>query len=297
MNLLTFLGSMLSRLRKDEVMEDLRITAGEFERLVIPAYDEAAKFFKSNKFECKDLQEAIKGFYRNYKGERADKNIIVEIHSRLPNLCKNLDYISEQNEALLSSDILKDGLTAKKAIMVRAAEQMSFISRYAMDFLNYVMVCETLARGEQAERSAPIVEQKIIANIINFARLLTVYGQDPAEFQELLVDLPDVIVNEKNYGALAAVYSSNKIDPLESVVMQGFESNPIYHMRLVVAEWQANRYKVYKDKKRMLELRLLQLKMIDDKNLDPKIEREIEYIQNRVEGLEYKMAKMEHSVQ
>lgn len=296
MSLLTFLSSILPRLRKDEVLDDLRITSGEIDRLVTPAYAEAAQFFKSNKFESKELQEAIKTFYRNYKAERADKNIIVEINERLPNLKKNLDFITKENEDILSSDILKDGLTAKKAIIIRAAEQLSFISRYSLDFLNYVMVCETIEKGGSVERSAPSVEQKLIANVINFARLLAVYGKDQADFQAMFKELPDIVINEKNYQSLAAVYNSNKLDPLEATVTSGFTSNPIYHMRLVVAEWQADRYKVYKDKKRMLELRLLQLNMLDDKNPDPKIEKEIIYIQNRIEGLEFKMAKMEKSV-
>lgn len=296
MRLSDFISSILLRLRKDEVLEDLRITAGELERVVLPAYIDANKYFKSGKFESPEGQEAVKVFYRNYKANRANKNLVVEIHDRLPALLKNLQFVSDENDDLLERDILKDGLTAKKAVLLRAAEQLSFISRYSVDFLNYLLVCETLSKGGQAERSAPLVEKKLVDNVVNFARLLSVYGQEPDEFKEAFDSIPDVIVNEKTYSALAAVYSAGKLDPMETLVMSGFEANPIYHIRLVVAEWQADRYKVYKDKKRMLELRLLQLKMMDDKNPDPKVEREIEYIQNRIEGLEFKMAKMEKSV-
>lgn len=296
MRLSDFISSILPRLRKDEVLEDLRITAGELANVVTPAYVDANKYLKSSKFDSPEAQEAIKTFYRNYKADRTNKNIVVEIHDRLPNLLKNLQFVSDQNDDLLERDILKDGLTAKKAILLRAAEQLSFISRYSVDFLNYLLVVETLKKDGQAERSAPIIEKKLIDNVVNFARLLAVYGKDPEDFAEVFETLPEVVVNEKTYGALAAAYSADKLDPMETLLMSGFEANPIYHIRLVVAEWQADRYKVYKDKKRMLELRLLQLKMLDDKNPDPKIEREIEYIQNRIEGLEFKMAKMEKAV-
>lgn len=296
MRLSDFISSILPRLRKDEVLEDLRITAGELANVVTPAYVDANKYLKSSKFDSPEAQEAIKTFYRNYKADRTNKNIVVEIHDRLPNLLKNLQFVSDQNDDLLERDILKDGLTAKKAILLRAAEQLSFISRYSIDLLNYLLVVETLKKGGQAERAAPIIEKKLIDNVVNFGRLLAVYGKDPEDFVEVFDTLPEVVVNEKTYAALAAAYSADKLDPMETLLMSGFEANPIYHIRLVVAEWQADRYKVYKDKKRMLELRLLQLKMLDDKNPDPKIEREIEYIQNRIEGIEFKMAKMEKSV-
>lgn len=296
MRLSDFISSILPRLRKDEVLEDLRITAGELANVVTPAYVDANKYFKSSKFESPEAQEAIKTFYRNYKADRTNKNIVVEIHDRLPNLLKNLQFVSEQNDDLLERDILKDGLTAKKAILLRAAEQLSFISRYSIDLLNYLLVVETLKKGGHAERAAPIIEKKLIDNVVNFGRLLAVYGKDPEDFVEVFDTLPEVVVNEKTYAALAAAYSADKLDPMETLLMSGFEANPIYHIRLIVAEWQADRYKVYKDKKRMLELRLLQLKMMDDKNPDPKIEREIEYVQNRIEGIEFKMAKMEKSV-
>lgn len=296
MRLSDFISSILPRLRKDEVLEDLRITAGELEKVVTPAYMDASKYLKTSKFESSEAQEAIKTFYRNYKTAHSDKNIVIEIYERIPNLLKNLQFVSEQNDDLLERDILKDGLTAKKAILIRAAEQLSFISRYSVDFLNYLLVMETLSKGGQAERSAPIIEKKLTDNVVNFARLLATYGKDPEDFKEAFDALPEVVINEKTYSALAAAYSADKLDPMETLLMSGFAANPIYHIRLVVAEWQADRYKVYKDKKRMLELRLLQLKMLDDKNPDPKIEREIDYIQNRIEGIEFKMAKMEKSV-
>jgi hypothetical protein len=47
------------------------------------------------------------------------------------------------------------------------------------------------------------------------------------------------------------------------------------------------------NKKRLLELRLLNLKSLQDDSPDPSIEKEIVYLQNRIEGIEYKMHQME----
>ena len=296
MRILDFVRSILPRLRKDQILEDLRITAGELEKSVVPAFDDAAKYFKSEKIKDKEATDAAAVFYRNYKGSRINKHVVLELQEKMDNVVKNLAFVADQNDDLLERDVLKDGLTAKKAILVRSAEQLSFIARFSMDFLNYIYMCETKASDGAVHDLVPAQLTALKNNIPNFAAIFGLFAQEPTKFQAAFDSMPDVIVNDKTYASLAAVYADDKLDPLQVLLVQGFQGNPIYHLRLIVAEWQADRYKLMKDKKRMLELRLLNLKMLNEKNPDPKVEQEITYIQNRVETMEYKMKKMEDSV-
>ena len=297
MRILDFIRSILPRLHKDQILEDLRITSGELDKCVRPAYEDAAKYFKSGKLKSSESAEVSTAFYRNYKGSHVNKqNMILEIESKLGNVIKNLAFVTEQNEDLLERDVLRDGLTAKKAILVRSAEQLSFIARYSIDLLNHVYMCETKTLDGAVTNLVPIQLAALIANVPNFAAIFSVFAKEPEKFKADFDTMPDVVLNEKTYASLSSVYDADKLDPLQTLLIAGFEGNPIYHLRLVVAEWQAERYKLNKDKKRMLELRLLNLKMIAEKNPDPKIEQEIEYIQNRIESLEFKMKKMEDSV-
>lgn len=292
--LLDFIVSILPRIKKDDVLEDLRITTGELEQGVIPSYTDSVKFFKSEKAKSEEVVAITSVFSRNY-GKSVKGNLISEIESNLKDLHENLKFVSKEIEELLEHDIIKEGLTAKKTILLRAAEHFSFITRFSMDLLNYIYIYETKAAGAEHDELVPALKNGIEQNIMNFARLYAAYSDRPTAFQKLLNNLPDVVVNEKTYESLAAVYRES-LDPLPSVFSKGFENNPIYHLRLVLAEYQANRYKSFKDKKRMLELRLLNLKMVADDNPDPKVQQEIVYIQSRIEGIEYKMRRMEESV-
>ena len=297
MRLFNFINSLLPRIRKDEVLEDLRITLGELNNNVIPAYADAVQFLKEFKAKSEDNKGLASIFYRNYalKASR-QQDLITEIDSKLKNVRENLEMVRDMNESLLEEDLFKEGLSAKKAILVRSAEQLSFITRYSVDLLNYFYVNETKESSEATTKLLPVQIQRIEANIVNFAHVLSVFGEEPKAFEKFFEAMPDVVVNDKTHAAIAAVYSDDKIDPIGSKIALGFEGNPIYHLRIVIAEWQANRYKVAKDKKQMLELRLLNLKMLQESSQDPRLEKEIEYIQNRIESLEYKMAKMEQSV-
>lgn len=293
---LDYLKSLLPRLKRDDVMEDLRFTGEELEGNVIPAFKEAGKFFKNGKFKADSLNELNTAFFRNYKLKAKGGNIVLTVEDLLPNLHVNLKFVVDALEELLEHDILKDGLTAKKANLVRSAEYFSFITRYAIDFLDYVYMQETKASGGSVSDMPPVKEKSLRDNVINFALLLNSNAQRPEDFAKMFDEMPDVVVNERTFGALSAVYKHESLSPLQSPLIHNFEGNPVYHLRLIVAEWQANRYKAFKDRKRVLELRLLNLKMLQEDNQDPRLQQEIDYIQSRIEGIEYKMSKMEESV-
>jgi hypothetical protein len=105
-----------------------------------------------------------------------------------------------------------------------------------------------------------------------------------------------MIIDKDSFEAASSIYKREAIDPIGGGMVAGFEMNPIYHFRLMIAEWQADRYKSYKEKKKLLEVKLLNLKIAKDGKRDPKLDREVNYYESLVEDLEYKMSKMEESV-
>ena len=73
-------------------------------------------------------------------------------------------------------------------------------------------------------------------------------------------------------------------------------SNPIYHLRLLVAEAQANRYKEASELKQVLELRILNLAKANQNSPDAHLQKEILYTQSRVDAATAKMREYEESV-
>lgn len=300
MKIISFIKALLPRLSKEQILEDLRVTNAELEQIVNPNYFQAQTFFKSSKFASKTNKDLSDGFYRNFdlQGSSKQGSFIGEIARRTPFLQENLTYITEMIENLMERDVLNEGLSAKKAILIRAAEHMSFITRYSVDLLNYVYINETIATGadlEQNDLSAGQITH-ITKNLAMFSMLLSDYGIPNKDFSKLIGKIPEVNVNSKTANTLLGAYKERDIDPFSSGYVAGFTGNPIYHIRLVVAEWQSNRYKANKDKKKILELRLLHLKLSQDKKHDPKIENEINYIQNRVDKIEHYLRDVESTL-
>lgn len=301
LNILNFINSLRPRMARDDVLEDLNSTDQELLHAVLPSLEQASGFFKSYKPVSEGFKTLVQTFYRNVgNGSRQRGSLIEDLEDRMKEVKKNLQFVIKSQEELLEKDIISEGLTAKKAVLLQAGENLSFVTRYTLDLLTYLYQEEAkdLSEGQVAETDMPPNKVKLVmGSMPNYARLLGKYSMPHAKFVEALDKMPDVAINNATAAALAAVYQEDKLNPFSTSFVQNFDGNPIYRLRLMVAEWQANRYKVAKDKKKMLELRLLNLKLLQEKNPSPQLENEISYIQNRIEGLEAKMHRMEESVQ
>jgi hypothetical protein len=300
----SYLSSLLPFFKKDTVLEDLRITKDELEA-VIKSYQEAETVFKAGRFKNEKTTRLAKDYQLGITNKLGSRNFINDITKRLENVYDNVLTVELLLDKTLEKDIIKDGLTAKKASLIQAANYSSFISRFSYDVLNYVYVLETeqtekLLKSKDVEGTSELPPAKInyiISNISSFGRLLDVLGLPNKEFVKVIDDLPDVVVNEKTIVSLDGVYGESNLTPFSSQLAKGFmEMGPIYHFRIAIAEWQARRYKANQDKKQLLELRKLNLEMENDKNPSPKVQAEIEYLATRIGNVEYSMKQMEEAV-
>lgn len=302
LHILNFISSMPRRLSSKDIAEDLRTTKKEFTEGVLPFFETFSEYYSKNGFKSPLALGLVESFNRNFHGDRirSGKTPIPTMYQCLKNAQKNFDYVVKEQDNLLEQDILQDGLTAKKSILIRAGAQIGMLGRYALDLATVILDAETRALDPNTTQDTKPIAKKqndIVSMMPGFAGMLEVYGMDPQEFKKNLMDLPDVVLNSQTAAALAGVYREEKLDPLSSAQVARFDSNPIYRLRLFAAEWQANRYKAYKDKKKMLELRLLNLQQVQEKTPNPAIESQIAYLQNRIDGYEAKMKRMEESVE
>jgi hypothetical protein len=299
MKLYDFAKRLLPSLEKNRVVEDLRVTIAELENSVVPNYSQGSEFFKLNKVKSDALKDLSDIFYRNLTDKSSKQSsMIADIYKRLPNLIENTKRIQQLVESELERDMIREGLTASKIAIIRAAESISFISGYALDLLNYAYVQETTTIvGDSNELDMSIAKIKHVENNMSrFAKMIGEYAIQPDEFRKVLKEIPEVVINEKTEMSVSGVYKESILDPFNTGYMVGFYYNPIYHLRLAVSEWQAGRYKANKDKKKVLELRLLHLKLKSENKSDPKLEQEITYLQSRIDKIERDLKRVEEDL-
>ena len=301
MNLYAFIKGLLPKIEKDTVVEDLGTTIKDLDNVTIPSLSQASAFFRTYKFkgdETAKLEKAWKDTYRTKLMKQP--TFVGDVHVAMGNLRANASFVLKQVEDISSRDMVSQALTAQKAILVRAAEHMSFCTRFATDLLNLVYDSESSKVMEKASHEEIAIpkhsRERILRQMATFGRLMSIYGVDPGLFSKSYVKVPDLLLNQDTVEIVAQTYNETEIDPFNGTLQAGFIGSPIYHLRMVYADWQTRRYKAAQDKKTALELRLLHLKNQSEGNSNAAIEKEIQYTQDRIDKYDRYIGEVEEDL-
>ena len=299
LNIMGLVNRMLPTLSKSELETDLDVSLDTL-ATASTAYQDLKEAYSATKFKNSSAQELINLWYKEFKHEKSGlklstvKNFPVDMVTVLANMTENAKVIKTEVEDISNEVIVSKALSIYKGNVVRAVEHYFFMTRYALDLLNYLYTLEAIHGGVDLQKEAmPNAKQIefVTKNMWIFARMTSVYGQDPAKFKGILGNL--------SHAAIATVdeaYSNYKADTVDIFddLPSGFIGSPIYTVRLIYSQWEADRYKQLKDKKKLLELRSLHLKLIQEQGGgDLNTERELAYLQKRITDIDYKVAKIE----
>ena len=298
MSIFNFVKKLLPRIERRTVSEDLRTTEKEAISIVLPAWDAASTYFKLNKPVSDESHEMSMLFYRNFDLRGASKcpNFIMDIERRLPILHKNIAFLQNVLDTQLEADILTDGLTVRSAFVLRAASNMSLITRYLLALLNYLYTVEAKHFDVQLEPGLEICKAEMKYVDANFVRFSKLFSEYTVPLQDIVGKLPDIFLSKQAENAIKGSIQAGNLDPLAQSGVSGFVGNPIYRIRLIYAKWQNDRYESAKAKKQQLELRLLYLQMQKDEATDPIVVKEIERLQARIETHDRYLREVEESV-
>lgn len=297
MKILEYVKSLLPVVTKANIEQDIATTRNEFEKIVLPMYNTAFEQFRVMNFKSSEVKKLEADFYKRARVKVKSPNFIGDIRNFLQNALSNLEVTAAQVAEVMERDVLNEGLTARKAHLLRSAEVFAFMSRFAPDFLNYITVLEAKAyKATEISDISPAKVKYIVGRIDKFFSLMNEYGMDPKTFKNSLTKIPEVGITSGNTDSIKGVFKPEEIDPFSSSLISNFVGSPIYHIRLAIAEWQANRYKAAQDKKKMLELRLLYLKSMETEESNPQLEKEINYINGRIEKVDRYLQEVEESV-
>lgn len=301
MKALQFLKSLLPNFAKQTVLDDIRITRMVITTVTYPAYQDALKVFGARKLVNAGLVKDWDVYRRNVKGAQG-ANTIVAIEKSFKEMIAKLELIEKLVEKDYNDDIEGSGVTYYKAAVLQMLESISFAADYANKYLNYVYVVEA---GELSDEENGVADE-ISANIVpadvrfihdrflDFCTIMDVLSKPTEKVQKDFEQIPDMTITEAGAGVVAKSLGDTTLDPFR----HGFvplAMNPIYHVRMKIAEWQHSRYEKAKAEKEALELRKLRLERLLQGKNDPAIQKQIEYTQKRIDDLAEHIRKVENA--
>lgn len=289
-----YLASLLPTFSKERVLEDCRLTRAEIVDVSLPLYKTALNAFKGYKFKNEELQNFQEVFGRMVKGHKG--GLLEGIHSALQDTVENLDEIVGLIDQVYNDDVAGAGLSYLKANLLQFTEWTSFESRYSRKLLIYILISETSMYPDSgttiSESLEPAEVEWIKVNFVHFCTAVNVVAQPKEKLKAAVSLIPDIAITKENIGTLKATMGESKIDPF-AVGLIPIWLNPIYHVRMIISEWQAERYVASKEEKKLIELRVLNLKRVQNGKPDAATQKEIEYSESRLSKINYKLQKME----
>ena len=294
MKLDQYLASLLPAFTKERVLEDCRMTSAELKETAIPLYDTAVKAFKGHKFKNEQVLDMQTVFGRVVKGHGG--GLLVGVQSALEQTLKNLDEIESMVDRVYSEEVAGVGMTYLKANLLQFTEWCSFVSKYSRRLLIYTLILETSEYPDSGPTLSESLEEAEVewlkGHFVHFCTAVNAVAQPTDKIKSAIANIPDINITKDNYESLKSTMGEAKIDPF-SVGLIPIWLNPIYHVRMAVAEWRADRYRGQKEEKKVVELRILNLKRMQENKPDARVQKEIDYSQTRLSKINHSLEMME----
>jgi hypothetical protein len=291
MFLSNFIKFLLPTFEKDRLISDLRVTRGELVELQA-AYGVASKLLKNWKFQNEDVADKVASFKRIMS---TGDNPVVWIDDHLNDILKNLQQLEDIAVSILGNSVSGSGLTYKQASIVKYSDAMFLVAKYARKFLNWIYVLETSHFGSSKQITDSISKYELKwldETLVDFCNALKSTSSDPAKVATSLMEIPEIQVSASDPESLRATMGESKLDPLKLGFIAS-KANPIYYIRMLVAEFQVRRYKEMKEELSLLQLRRMNLEKLKAGKQDANLERQIEYVESRAQKLSYEISEME----
>lgn len=294
--LFDFIKTLDPRIQKASVIKDMDAIISEMGSYVLPMVKSMADTSTSAPLNSEWFQVFESNIQTGLKTPKRSTNCWLDLYSALLNVQANATQLRTSIEARLQEDTLRDGITAVASNMIRMVAAMSFVCSYTSEACDYLIAQESVHLGD-SDDTPPAQARYIRSNIEKYVTILKDISIDPKEFAKRFDVIPDVYISEKNRANLSSLYAAKDIDPFANLnLASGWSGGIIYNMRLMWESYHAERFHAMKERKAILELRLLHLNNQRAGSSNPRLQKEIEGLQSRINKYDRKIRDVEASI-
>lgn len=295
MNIKNFVSSLLPSFEKGRILEDLTLLKQELRDYTLPSYVTAAQVFARKSPQAKSAQQFDKQFSAKVKVRGLSGHYLLVTKGVLERVSANFDMVEGLVQKTFSHDVAASGLTYLKANLIQYVEAMSFAVRYARKLLLWTLSEEDLHLRINGKMTGALTKAEtdwLWANRETFSYCLNILGVQTKDLETTLKNIPDLVVVPEQVDVVRETIGDAKLDPMKFNLV-GTVLNPIYHVRIAIAEWQVKRLKAAEQEALALEYRLLALRNQAEGKEDAKLDQLIEYTEGRLQKLNRQIAEME----
>lgn len=278
-------------IKKNSLLDEIRAVIKELTDTTVDAYVNAKGIFDFHRFQD-PVFKRIQILFQTTSGTKGF--IVDEISDKINTIVSNLSDFQDYVQTQCPDSIIKDDISTQVINMLQLAGVAGFFSMYSRKLLMLYYTQASSIASSSSPKYTEVYSKAEIAwiteNINNFA-----YVFDALKDPQMVLKIkqtPKLYFNQNNISELSALQSNTKIDPLRLQHLN-VTNNFIFRLMLKIVEFQANRYKLAVEEKRLLEHRHLLLMRQMQGGGDALLEREIGVIENRIAKLTYYIRQIE----
>ena len=294
MKILQIFSGMTRKVTEDQLSQILTLSSAACHNYVIPLLEITSDTFSTmhNNDYSPKTRQLINTFNTSTKYGVVDPEDILQL------ILNVLRKITREIPVLQDNIMENPGDDGDEARNTRTAAyavvtfQYGFLTSFSMKIARYIVELELNNVGGQLPSGFKILDEQIKEDIVSFLKLIEFYNTHTGTIYSAVGNVP-VIDLDNDYEAMKRELNSDKEINLLNKASLGFNGNPIYHMRLWIADKETNKYNDLKDTRRIVELQLEKLRNKNEGKDDAKLDKQISYYANKMKKISKAIAKIE----
>lgn len=297
MDIKSYVGTLKGVTAKEDIMNAIDTVIQDLNSKVSPLVTTTAAVFKTIKIKSPDLVAFEGQYISNMEISRGAK-IFSDLEDRLKKLTVNLQTIRGEIEKSVAETVSSSSIEYRTAVLMQLTDHASFLLRYIRRFAEYAVIYETQQTGiyeNYAKENISRGEEAWIKNRFPFfmSTLLSL-SDEPKSFSKKFEDIPNIKVDGSS-GSDASLFGRGRTDPFR----MGFIPlciNPFFIVGRWIVEYQAWRYKEAEQDLVRIQKRIMLLEEATAGKGNPHLEKELEILRDKAEGLTYRINKAEEEL-
>lgn len=289
-----FTGAM----KKDACYESLEFLKRSIQDDLIPVFKDMIsrkddKFIKNNTI-IQDINRMAE-----IKGSN-NFNTLEKMCNTFEIFLENFNTLETLIDKHVETNITSKTMSIKTGAIIKLLQDLMSMTSYTLDLLYFIL----LNSDKSIKTDLPKVKLKQITNSmatycemyriysVNFNNTLKELANVTEEKISTLIEASKNTENNSEWVLNTVINKSGAIPKLPS--SQGFIGNPIYHFRMWLVDRDIKKYESLKTKKQLIELKLMELRLKQNNENDPSLNKQIEYYEEKLSKIEYEISKLEN---
>lgn len=296
MKVIEFMKSLLPNFERSRIFDDIENIRVQLTGKLKQAYANAVAQLPSKNSFKSDFAKQVSKQFENTVKPRGNTTYLDYTSKVLQLLAVDTKVFKELVEKYFERNVSADGLSFVSANVLQVINAATFVTEYARRNLAATLAYETYAAMADRSGSTPEITKAELLWLDKYRRAffeaLMLFEIKPGEMKTKLESVPDMVVAPDDYNQIESVIGgTTAIDPL-AVGFIPLNYNPIYRVRLQIANYQVQQYRAMEAELEAIELRLVALKYAQNGKADPALEQEINDLTARVSDTYFKLDEM-----